>query len=775
MEEPSDINLTNNPPEHTQTTIPLNNTGQGPLLVPGFAGIPIHYALPSDARFAHGMVEWRQAPAVTAREIAMVAAMDNLTDRANWHVDIFDDEAVADWKREVFGTTPLMSEKTWEWCLKELRDKAVYFREKGHIRVLDTGSCVCKADSEGLRSLGAVFRSSVPALLREQEEQRVLDWQSKTVLNVVDPLLFPLVYGRSLVLTAGGRVDLHDALGSYKDATVAPQHFDRRVHSQALQKKIDECRDPCMGISPHRGDKSEFYRWSSNYQCLPCEVEFIGDSGTEVQITSYINNLYPVHKGLYHAIEKLVSLAIKPWNDCLVQGQRDWQNDFNQGQLGPVPLRIITYGVEWENELPDWALAFRVPSEARKRMYRKAQEALQSSKDDKSNKGRNQHLTAQKRLASLRDVAGKEDMQLPPPDSDLWRKAKEYLQLPEDGSNTPVPVPDDWADGEDTPWRILRQKADRTIRYKHPEPGTAFSYEEWKSNQHNDKAIVDIVRHRNDWGGFGRPFKPLTPAHTPYTITLEDRFRKQGLQIIVKIENIELTPQAPTHSTDTWQLDGQLNEHITAVAIFPYDVANITPPRIAFRQYTTLHGVFYQYAEERYTTREFNMRCLPAHRYGKIAGKEIGAIAEILGFDPLHLSSDYHGSKSYQGIGSVATPQGRLVTFPSTLEHRVEPFQLVDASKPGHYRSIQLYLVDPHYRVCSTRNVPPQQHHWWAQEVARDLATKGLPRELVDEITQRTGSWPMGMEEARRHRAELVKEHRWNEVTKLASMSGPGF
>ncbi|PTU23855.1 hypothetical protein P175DRAFT_0496982 [Aspergillus ochraceoroseus IBT 24754] len=31
--------------------------------------------------------------------------------------------------------------------------------------------------------------------------------------------------------------------------------------------------------------KSEFYRWSSNYQCLPCDVH----------ITSYINNLHPSH------------------------------------------------------------------------------------------------------------------------------------------------------------------------------------------------------------------------------------------------------------------------------------------------------------------------------------------------------------------------------------------------------------------------------------------------------------------------------------------------
>lgn len=106
----------------------FNNTGDGPLRVPGFAGIPVHYELPSNERFAHGMVEWREAPAVTARELTMVAVMNRLTDQA-WYVHIFDDEVVAEWKRETFDTTPLMSEKAWEWCVKELRDKAVDLRE----------------------------------------------------------------------------------------------------------------------------------------------------------------------------------------------------------------------------------------------------------------------------------------------------------------------------------------------------------------------------------------------------------------------------------------------------------------------------------------------------------------------------------------------------------------------------------------------------------------------------------------------------------------------
>jgi hypothetical protein len=65
---------------------------------------------------------------------------------------------------------------------------------------------------------------------------------------------------------------------------------------------------------------------------------------------------------------------------------------------------------------------------------------------------------------------------------------------------------------------------------------------------------------------------------------------------------------------------------------------------------------------------------------------------------------------SNQELGSVATPQGRLLAWPNVMHHKVEPFELIDPIRPGHRRCIALYLVDPHYRICSTLNVPPQRH-----------------------------------------------------------------
>lgn len=251
-----------------QPPTPLDNSGATALRVPGFNDIPIHHALPPDARFAHGINEWRQAPAVIARELAMVSVMNQLSDRAGWEGDVFDEGVVSAWRETFIGNTPLISESAWSWCVRELRDKAAYFRENGFIRVLDTGSCVCKSDTEALDVLAGVFRREVVPL---REEHRC----STSTFSLVDPLLYPLVYGRSQVLTDGGKVDLHDMFGSYGQATTAPEHFDRREDSAEVQKQIDDTRYLDAGVNTvHFDSMPEFYagarttnvfraRWSS--------------------------------------------------------------------------------------------------------------------------------------------------------------------------------------------------------------------------------------------------------------------------------------------------------------------------------------------------------------------------------------------------------------------------------------------------------------------------------------------------------------------------------
>ena len=113
----------------------MDNSGRGLLRVPGFGGIPIHYVLPGEKRVAHGVDDWEQVPIITARELAIVAVMNTLTDKPEWQVKIFDDQIVNEWRKEAFATTPLMSEKAWTWCVAELGDKNIYFEQNQYLRV----------------------------------------------------------------------------------------------------------------------------------------------------------------------------------------------------------------------------------------------------------------------------------------------------------------------------------------------------------------------------------------------------------------------------------------------------------------------------------------------------------------------------------------------------------------------------------------------------------------------------------------------------------------
>ena len=91
---------------------------------------------------------------------------------------------------------------------------------------------------------------------------------------------------------------------------------------------------------------------------------------------------------------------------------------------------------------------------------------------------------------------------------------------------------------------------------------------------------------------------------------------------------------------------------------------------------------------------------------------------------------DYNSSEAL-----TLAREGRLLTFPNILQHQVQPFSLVDPSKPSHRKILALFLVDPHLKVLSTANVPCQQRDWWREHI-EELGTglDRLPLELRDEV-----------------------------------------
>lgn len=66
-----------------------------------------------------------------------------------------------------------------------------------------------------------------------------------------------------------------------------------------------------------------------------------------------------------------------------------------------------------------------------------------------------------------------------------------------------------------------------------------------------------------------------------------------------------------------------------------------------------------------------------------------------------------------------------------------------------------MFLVDPHIRILSTANVPPQRLDWWAEEMKKIKPFSGLPVELFDRIMEEV-EFPISWERACEVREALM-------------------
>ncbi|TFK66407.1 hypothetical protein BDN72DRAFT_961786 [Pluteus cervinus] len=212
-------------------------------------------------------------------------------------------------------------------------------------------------------------------------------------------------------------------------------------------------------------------------------------------------------------------------------------------------------------------------------------------------------------------------------------------------------------------------------------------------------------------------------------VDLKRDYGTRGLQVIVKLANIHLTPEKPNYPGGTWHVEGQLNEHICATAIYYYDNDNITPTSLAFRQVPNNESV----DEFKYEQNDHDW------------------LKPIFGLEP--------DGSSIQELGSVKAIEGRVVTFPNILQHQVQPFQLADPTRPGHRKILAFFLVDPHLRIISTANVPCQRRDWW-KEALRESALSKLPVELQDRVVNQVEEFPIDLSEAKELREELMEERK---------------
>lgn len=673
---------------------------------------------------------------IMVREVAMTLLMDRLTDKPGWHEKVFDEEIVAKWKQEALRAPEddiwnsiitdqilqnleeirqvlasgdpdeiegylwhyayypqkparqrIISEQAFDYCIAELRCKAVEFNKSGLIFTLNTNeNMAIKSDSVVTDELREDLRAAFNKLVAEQGSNP--DWHPRAqemVQDLVHPSMHPFVYGKSPFFQ-DEVVGVEDAVEKWAGK------------GQVIEKPLTKPREEMSDFHDYNGQEYAF--WSEKYQWLPANLAF-QDDGT-VRFTSYINNLHPKrHPEIYRTIERLIDTAIPAWERVL-SGKATIGEPYIerrsssyrkcgkkvvpvQQRFGPAPV----FCSEYDND------------------------AYEAQPDDL-------------RPGLIREWEEKNGRPVPLDDHELYEV--ESWTGPDECTSNP----------EQYEGLTLEEQKERLLlNYK------------WKE-------IRDVI--------LPEPlgFQPVT-----YTTEhkLSEKFKETGLQVIVKMATIELTPEKPDFPVGGWHIEGMMSEHIVATALYYLDSENITTSSLEFRMKADEHPDLEDtIGQDNYRPNQVMFGCL------------------------------FKDGEALQKLGNVETRQGRLLAFPNVFQHRVSPFSLQDRTKPGHRRFIALWLVDPHQRIISTANVPPQQLDWWAEavfggkdqvakgelpsEVFQLLLEQGLadtispPKEVLDKLNNRLPPELMNMvrkqrvmpqalmtrEEAKEHRLKLMEE-----------------
>jgi len=230
------------------------------------------------------------------------------------------------------------------------------------------------------------------------------------------------------------------------------------------------------------------------------------------------------------------------------------------------------------------------------------------------------------------------------------------------------------------------------------DPSAHQMYEDEPSDMEDDDAYEEYFENRV-------PISIPLPASFPtenirHYLAKKVSLRNKRLQVIVKVATIELTPEKPSYGGGTWHVEGMKNEEIVCSLIHYYSCENITESRLHFRQ--AIREPDYEQNDNRGVEERYNLS----------------------DEDPLN-----------QALGHIVTKEGRTVAFPNLFQHRVDPFELVDKSLPGHRKILVYFVVNPLVRVLSTAEVPPQQQSWVARSydspVHRILSFWHIPDEVI--------------------------------------------
>lgn len=153
------------------------------------------------------------------------------------------------------------------------------------------------------------------------------DWQPNSdeqVFNLVHPSLWPLIYGRTKVLT-DRVIGVEDCLAHCGMGTVLPK---------PLQTELETCR---IGKTFRRNDDdTRIVALSKKFQWLPCDVCLDSATGN-ARIASYINNLHPKqHANMYPIIARFIEKSLPAWDIIY-----NWEKHFSVQRLKTMDVREI--------------------------------------------------------------------------------------------------------------------------------------------------------------------------------------------------------------------------------------------------------------------------------------------------------------------------------------------------------------------------------------------------------------------------------------------------
>lgn len=210
---------------------------------------------------------------------------------------VFDDQAIQKWREEITSAT--FTEKMFDYCVKELRYHTMRFWRTGMV----FGALgIVKSDTAVLGHLKAALIRAGRVLEDEASVKSSLPEScDDIVVNLVDPSLFPLIFGRTRAVRENELCRDH-CLSDMGKGEIVPIPSIQEME-EFLLKEISTIRT-------HFVDS-----YNTKMQWIPCDVLVLPHG---CSIHSYINNVHPEHHGdLYRVVEDILDIAVPAWGHSL--------------------------------------------------------------------------------------------------------------------------------------------------------------------------------------------------------------------------------------------------------------------------------------------------------------------------------------------------------------------------------------------------------------------------------------------------------------------------